>query len=62
MFLNSLDESLLQNRIDRVKKEKQFLHITKIDNAIFNATIDYFRKIGANWANIPLTTLMISSP
>lgn len=62
IFMNGLDESLLQNRIDRVKKEKQFFHITKIDNSIFYATIDYFRNIWANWANIPLTTLMISSP
>ena len=62
IFMNSLDESLLRNRIDRVKKEKQFFHITKIDNSIFYATIDYFKNIWANWANIPLTTLMISSP
>ena len=43
--MNSLDESLLRNRIDRVKKEKQFFHITKIDNSIFYATIDYFKNI-----------------
>lgn len=37
-------------------------HLQSIDNAVFNATIDYFRSLNASWCNLPLTTKMISSP
>lgn len=57
-----VDISLLQNRVDRVKNDETFLHIANIDNAIFNAATDYFRGLDARWTNLPLTTLMISSP
>ncbi len=50
------------NRVDRLKHEEQFFHISNIDDGIFKSTIEYFSSIGAKWANLPLTTLMISSP
>lgn len=58
----SLDTSLLEDRVSRVEKEKQFYHIANIDDWIFKATVTYFMKIWAKRANLPLTTLMISSP
>jgi hypothetical protein len=39
-----------------------FLHIANIDNTVFQATVEYFVKLWAKWTNLPLTTLMISSP
>lgn len=57
-----IDIGLLTSRVDRVKSEKMFWHLANLDNAIFNATVDYFRWIGSLWTNLPLTTLMISSP
>ncbi|UFX83127.1 amino acid--tRNA ligase-related protein [Candidatus Absconditicoccus praedator] len=57
-----VETSLLENRVSRVKNEKMFLHIANIDNAVFQATVEYFVKLGAKWTNLPLTTLMISSP
>ena len=57
-----IDCSLLENRVFRIKKERMYFHLSNIDNSVFNATIDYFRKINAKWTNLPLTTLMISSP
>lgn len=54
--------SLLEKRVSRVKNEKMFLHIANIDNAVFQATVEYFIKLWAKWTNVPLTTLMISSP
>ena len=33
-----------------------------LDNGIFFATVEYFKGIWAKWTNLPLTTLMISSP
>ena len=58
----TIEESLLENRIDRIVNEKSFFHLHNLDNAIFYATIEYFRNIWAKWTNLPLTTLMISSP
>ena len=57
-----VDESLLKNRISRVKKEAQFYHMANIDDWILKATVAYFTSIWAKRANLPLTTLMISSP
>lgn len=57
-----IDLNLLTSRVDRVKHEKQFYHISNIDDGIFKSTVEYFSLIGAKWANLPLTTLMISSP
>lgn len=57
-----IDVSILKDRVSRVKNEKMFFHLSKIDNAIFLATVEYFNSINAYWFNLPLTTLMISSP
>lgn len=59
---SKVEYHLLENRVERVKKEEAFIHIANIDNAIFQSTVEYFSKIWAKWTNLPLTTLMISSP
>lgn len=58
----SVSLSCLEDRISRVKNEEAFLHLANLDHAIFMASIRYFESIGAKWTNLPLTTLMISSP
>lgn len=57
-----VDELLLNNRVNRITHEKFFSNIHNIDNSIFFSTIEYFKNIWAKWTNLPLTTLMISSP
>lgn len=52
----------VKSRLDKVAYSEQFYHLHKIDNGIFFATVEYFKKIDAEWCNLPLTTLMISSP
>jgi aspartyl/asparaginyl-tRNA synthetase len=52
----------LENRVRSIHKDRKWYHLHKIDASIFTATIEYFQKIGADWVNLPLTTLMISSP
>lgn len=52
----------LNNRLDRIVKEEYFYHLHRIDNGIFFAAVEFFKLIGAEWCNLPLTTLMISSP
>lgn len=42
--------------------DAHYTYLHNIDNAMFDASVDYFRKIGASWCNLPLTTKMISSP
>lgn len=59
---SKVEYNLLENRVERIKKEESFIHIANIDNAIFQSTVEYFSKIWSKWTNIPLTTLMISSP
>lgn len=55
-------QDILDTRLSDVIMREEYYHLHKIDNAIFYATIDYFRSIGADWCNLPLTTKMISSP
>lgn len=56
-------DQYLAHRFWQIQTDKTFVHLQNIDNAIFLATVEYFNKIvGAKWANLPLTTLMISSP
>jgi len=43
-------------------RDKHYKHLHAIDNSVFDASVDYFRSIGASWCNLPLTTKMISSP
>lgn len=45
-----------------LSEDAHYRHLHRIDNAVFDASVDYFRKIGADWCNLPLTTKMISSP
>jgi len=58
----NIDLNLLTKRVSRVKNEEQFSHIANIDDGILKATVEYFTSIWAKWANLPITTLMISSP
>ncbi|MBU6500884.1 MAG: asparagine--tRNA ligase [Patescibacteria group bacterium] len=53
---------IAEERLEAIVKEKRFFHLHKIDDAIFKSAVDFFRLLGAEWCNLPLTTLMISSP
>jgi aspartyl/asparaginyl-tRNA synthetase len=48
--------------LDDIVTDAHYSHLHNIDNSVFNASVDYFRKINASWCNLPLTTRMISSP
>ncbi len=48
--------------LENLQGNAHSLHLHNIDNTVFNASVDYFRSIGAMWCNLPLTTKMISSP
>jgi hypothetical protein len=41
----NIEEGLMDDRLKRVKEEEMFFHINNIDNAIFNASIEYFNVI-----------------
>lgn len=56
------NETVLKNRLDDIINKDAYKHIHRIDSAIFFAATSYFKGIGAEWCNLPLTTLMISSP
>jgi hypothetical protein len=58
----TIENTLLQNRVSRVKNEEMFFHLANIDDGIFKAIVTYFSTLGVRRANLPLTTLMISSP
>jgi len=60
--LKKFEKKLLKSRLDAIVKEKRFYHLHRIDNAIFFSTVNFFKNLGAEWCNLPLTTLMISSP
>lgn len=47
---------------DKLISSGHYYYLHKIDSAVFSATVEYFRDIGADWVNLPLTTKMISSP
>lgn len=49
-------------RTKALRDDLKWHFLQKIDAAIFTATVDYFGRIDAKWTNLPLTTLMISSP
>ena len=59
---NSFSEKILKSRLQNTVNNDSYYHLHKIDNSIFFAAVEYFKKIGAEWCNLPLTTLMISSP
>lgn len=52
----------LAKRVWSIYQDKKWYHLHKIDASIFTATTQFFQKIGADWVNLPLTTMMISSP
>lgn len=60
--ITKLPKESAKVRLDKIAFDKQFYHLHKVDSGIFFATTEYFKKIGAEWCNLPLTTLMISSP
>jgi len=45
-----------------LSSDEHYFHLHNIDNSIFFATVEYFKKLDADWCNLPLTTKMISSP
>src|SRR3989344_2469202 len=51
-----------KSHLDKIAFDNHLYHLHKIDNGIFFATVEYFKKINAEWCNLPLTTLMISTP
>ncbi|HLD26489.1 MAG TPA: amino acid--tRNA ligase-related protein [Patescibacteria group bacterium] len=59
---NSLSSSLFNHRVKDLMSERIYYHLHRIDDSIFHGVIEYFDHIGAQWCNLPLTTLMISSP
>lgn len=58
----SFEPKSSQELIDGLMHDEHLYHLHNIDNGIFNASVDYFRSIQAQWCNLPLTTKMISSP
>ena len=56
------NEKVTSERLRFISNDLRFAHLHIIDNQIFSATIDYMRNLGAHWCNLPLVTLMISSP
>src|SRR3990167_999738 len=58
----AFSKKILKERLDDLVTNKHYYHLHKIDNSIFLAATEYFHKLGAEWCNLPLTTLMISSP
>jgi len=56
-------EDISSSRLMRIfENPEYFYHIHKVDNGIFFGAVEFLRSIGAEWCNLPLTTLMISSP
>ena len=56
-------ENIPSGRLAKIlENQEYFYHLHKIDNGIFFGSVDFFRSVGAEWCNLPLTTLMISSP
>lgn len=60
---SDFSEKIPSERLSKIfQNQEYFHHLHKIDNGIFFAAVEYFHLIGAEWCNLPLTTLMISSP
>lgn len=51
-----------QELLNQLAENKHLYHLHRIDDAVFNASVDYFRSINSQWCNLPVTTKMISSP
>lgn len=57
-----LGEDILKDRLGALVNDERFYHLHRIDNAIFFAVVEFFRKMNAEWCNLSLVTRMISSP
>ncbi len=56
-------EEVSSGRLAKIfENPEYFYHLHKVDNGIFFGAIEFLRSVGAEWCNLPLTTLMISSP
>ncbi len=55
-------EEIGQKRLAQIVNDERFRYIQIIDNLVFNSAVKYFENLNAEWCNLPLTTLMISSP
>lgn len=62
MDLKNIEKEMMIDLIKKIHTEEQYYHISCIDKGIFEATTEYFKKIWSHRCNLPLTTLMISSP
>jgi aspartyl/asparaginyl-tRNA synthetase len=62
VYESTFNQDILDSRIDNIISDKHYYHLHNIDNSIFTATVEYFQKNNTDWCNLPLTTLMISSP
>lgn len=56
------DAEIGRNRVKEIVSNEKYCHLQVIDSEIFLATVEFFTRINAQWCNLPLTTLMISSP
>jgi asparaginyl-tRNA synthetase len=55
-------DTVTKTRLHDIIHKEAYRALHAIDNQLFLSSVDYFRRIGAEWCNLPLTTLMISSP
>ncbi|MCL4379087.1 MAG: asparagine--tRNA ligase [Candidatus Marsarchaeota archaeon] len=51
-----------ENRLSELRENKFWYHIVRINHRINKAANDYFNDLGSQFALLPLTTRMISSP
>ncbi|MDQ2933079.1 MAG: asparagine--tRNA ligase [bacterium] len=58
----SFSNQMLDERLEKTITDERFHHLHVIDSALFFASTQYFKGLNADWCNLPLTTLMISSP
>ena len=58
----SFVEAMNERRFREVLSHPRFRALQTLDNIIFQSVASFFARRGAEWVNLPLTTLMISSP
>lgn len=58
----SFQKEILDRRLDEIVRDPYYFYLHRINTTIFFAAVEYFRNLGAEWVNLPLTTKMISSP
>lgn len=59
---SSFTDAISRGCLRSIVHNEYFQHLHTVDNLVFFGTIEYFKNLGAQWCNLPLTTLMISSP